>query len=209
MLHDQFEDVTRSCDQKIQSLQAYVNVLEHKNDELYDKIQELQGESDTEGIPIVTTKVAGKYTQAVRELYYALLAQRIPPSKIQNIIRPVLRYLAPSIDVDALQLPSASAAGYMRREELAVVSRTQKAITLSSAECMYLNSDGTTLNQCKKATSIVNDIVLGVHNVYDGSADAAFVDLQNEMDQLRITASDLGQDLENITLERVVSSTSD
>lgn len=34
----------------------------------------------------------------------------------------------------------------MRREELAVVSRAQKAITLSSAECMHLNSDGTTLN---------------------------------------------------------------
>ena len=64
----------------------------------------------------------------------------------------------------------------MRREELVVVSRAQKAISLSSAECMYLNSDGTTLNQCKKATSIVNDIVLGVHNVYDGSADAAFVE---------------------------------
>ena len=29
------------------------------------------------------------------------------------------------------------------------------------------------------------------------------------MDQLRITASDLGRDSENITLERVVSSTSD
>ena len=104
VLHDQFEDVTRSCDQQIQSLQAYVNVLEHKNDELYDKIQELQGESDTEGIPIVATKVAGKYTQAVRELYYALLAQRIPPSKIQNINRPVLCHLAQTIDVDALQL---------------------------------------------------------------------------------------------------------
>ena len=97
----------------------------------------------------------------------------------------------------------------MRREELAVVSRAQKAITLSSAECMYLNSDGTTLNQCKKATSIVNDLVLGVHNVYDGSADAAFRDLQSEMDQLRTTAGDLGVDSENITLERVVSLTSD
>ena len=52
-----------------------------------------------------------------------------------------------------------------------------------------------------------NDIVLGVHNGYD--TDAAFVDLQNEMDQLRTTANDLGRDSENITLERVVSSTSD
>ena len=86
VLHDQFEEVTQSCDQQIKSLQAYVDVLEHKNDELYDKIQELQGESDTDSIPIVATKVAGKYTQAIRELYYALLAQRIPPSKIQNII---------------------------------------------------------------------------------------------------------------------------
>ena len=59
-----------------------------------------------------------------------------------------------------------------------------------------LNSDGTTLNQCKKATSIVNDLVLGVHNVYDGSADAAFGDLQSEMDQLRTTAGDLGVDSE-------------
>ena len=38
VLHDQFEEVTQSCDQQIKSLQAYVNVLEHKNDELYDKI---------------------------------------------------------------------------------------------------------------------------------------------------------------------------
>ena len=132
MLHDQLEDVTRNCDQHIKSLQAYVNVLEHKNDELYDKIQELLGESDTESIPIVATKVAGKYTQAIHELCYALLAQRIPPSKIQNIIRPVLRHLAPSIDVDALQLPSASAAGYMQKRRISSskIGRESENITL-------------------------------------------------------------------------------
>ena len=32
------------------------------------------------------------------------------------------------------------------------------------------------------------------------------LNLQNEMDQLRTTANDLGRDSENITLERVVSS---
>ena len=58
VLHDQFEDITWSCDQQIKSLQSLC--LEHKNDELYEKTQELQGESDTESIPIVPTKVAGK-----------------------------------------------------------------------------------------------------------------------------------------------------
>ena len=52
-------------------------------------------------------------------------------------------------------------------------------------------------------------MVLGVHDVYDGSADAAFSDLENEMDQLHTTASALGFDSQDITLKNVVSSTSD
>ena len=57
-------------------------------------------DSESDNEPFVATKVAGKYSPATRELYelyYTLLAQRIPPSKIQNITRPVLRHLYSTI----------------------------------------------------------------------------------------------------------------
>ena len=47
ILRDQFQEVSQSQEQQIKSLQAYNDVLEHKNDELHDKIQKMQEQSES------------------------------------------------------------------------------------------------------------------------------------------------------------------
>ena len=61
------------------------------------------------------------YTIAVRELYYKLLADQLPPAKISSTIRSVLKNFLPSLNVDKLRLPGESCASYMRREEFTTV----------------------------------------------------------------------------------------
>ena len=39
--------MSQSQEQQIKSLQAYIDVLEHKNDELHDKIQKMQEQSES------------------------------------------------------------------------------------------------------------------------------------------------------------------
>ena len=69
------------------------------------------------------TKDGGKvYTTAVRELYYTLLANQLPPAKIASIIKSILKSFMPSLRVDELQLPGESCASYMRREELTTLN---------------------------------------------------------------------------------------
>lgn len=71
------------------------------------------------------TKFANKvYSSDIRQLYYSLLADQIPPAKINVIIKSVLKSFLPSLNVDNLKLPREKCAGYMRREELKTVSRS-------------------------------------------------------------------------------------
>lgn len=159
-------------------------------------MREMELHSHTVHTPFLTeTRTTGRghqYSPTVRQLYYALLVERIPPKKIKGIVRNVLQSMVPSADIDSLQLPSKSCADYMRRDELPTVSRAHKAHHLGSAESIALNSDGTTKHQQKKAASIMNDMVLGVHDVANGSADAALQAMKSEMEVIRTIAEELG-----------------
>ena len=57
-----------------------------------------------------------KYTPEIRKLYYNLLADQVPISKINDIIRHVLRCFNPTENVKELQLPKSSCAAYMRKK---------------------------------------------------------------------------------------------
>ena len=124
-------------------------------------------------------------------------------------MRNVLQRMVPFADVGSLQLPGKSCADYMRRDELPTVSRAHKADHLGSAQTIAVNSDRTTKHQQKKAASIMNDMVLGVHDVANGSAEAALQAMKSEMEVIRTIAEELGSSTSGLTLANVTSSTSD
>ena len=193
-------------DCKQQDIEEYIHELEAK-------VRELELHMDTEHEPfLIETRSKGRgnqYSPIIRQLYYALLVERIAPKKIKGIVQSVLKCMVPSADVGSIQLPSKSCADYMRRDELPTVSRAHKADYLGSAESIALNSDGTTKHQQKKAASIMNGMVLGVHDVANGSADAALQAMRSEMEIIRTIAEELGSSTSGLTFEKVTSSTSD
>ena len=65
------------------------------------------------------------------------------------------------------------------------------------------------MHQQKKAASIMNSMVLGVHDVANGSADAALQAMRSEMEIIRIIAEELGSSTSGFTFEKVTSTTSD
>ena len=138
------------------------------------------------------TKDGGRvYTHAIRELYYSLLANQIPPGKIETTIKDILSCFFPSLKLDSLQLPSESCASYMRRHELTTVSLAHKAISvLEQAETgfLHLNSDGTTKFQKKIEGTALNGMVLSVNEVPDGSGVSMIKDISQELQKLRETA---------------------
>ena len=70
------------------------------------------------------------YNANIRELYYSLLAMRIPPDQIKTVVTNAISCLNPSVDVNALHLPRKSCAAYMRRQEMPTIGRAQKASEL-------------------------------------------------------------------------------
>ena len=94
-----------------------------------------------------------KYIPEIRKLYYNLLAEQVPVSKITDIIRHVLKCFNPTENVEDLQLPKRSCASYMRKEELKTICDAHKATVISEVSTksrqLYLNTDGTTKNQKK------------------------------------------------------------
>ena len=111
------------------------------------------------------------YTHAIRELYYCLLSNQIPPGKIESTIKAILICFFPALKLDSLQLPSKSCASYMRRHELTTLSLAHKATSvLKQAESgfLHLNTDGTTKCQNKIEGAAVNGMVLSVNEVPDG-----------------------------------------
>ena len=64
------------------------------------------------------TKAGRRYLPAIRKLYYSLLSDQVPSSKIIAIIKMIIKCFNPSIDVEKLKLPQRACANYMRREEL-------------------------------------------------------------------------------------------
>ena len=182
----------------------YEDKLLSENEELSEIIDHLKKEITTlsgSSITLVSdtdqgtanfcfrTKDGGKvYTTAVRELYYTLLANQLPPAKIASIIKSILKRFMPSLHVDELQLPGESCASYMRREELTTLNLAHTASRLAEqaqSGCVNLNSDGTTKAQKKIQGTAINDIVISVNEVPDGSADSMIADVSKELQKLR------------------------
>ena len=160
------------------------------------------------------TKDGGRvYTHAIRQLYYSLLADQIPPANIERTIRTILKCFFPFLKLENLQLPSESCASYMRRHELATVSSAHKATSvLQQAETgfLHLNTDGTTKYQKKIEGAALNGMVLPVNNVTDGSANSMVEDISRELKKLRETAHALKlPNGSKINWTLIVSSSSD
>ena len=134
------------------------------------------------------TKEGGKiYTHAIRELYYSLLADQMPPAKIANTIKTILKCFLPSLDLNHLQLPSESCASYMRRHKLTTVSLVHKGTSVleqANSASLHLNTDGTTKFQKKLEGAAINGMVLSVNEVPDGSADSILNDVSTELQKL-------------------------
>lgn len=131
------------------------------------------------------------YTTAVRELYYKLLADQLPPAKISGIIKSVLKSFLPSLNVDKLRLPGETCASYMRREELTTVNLAHNAASLLKSDSLNLNCDGTTLSQRKLQGAVINGTVISVNEIPDGSADSMIADISSELQKLRDVANKL------------------
>ena len=73
-----------------------------------------------------------------------------------------------------------------------------------------MNTDGTTLVQRKLGGVAINDMVLSVHELSNGTADSAIADISRELEKLRRTAHALRMPNANsINWTLLVSSTSD
>ena len=64
-----------------------------ENENLSDSVQSLQMERSTASEhfgEFQTKEIGGAYTTAIRELYYTLLANQMPPNKIATTIKSIL-----------------------------------------------------------------------------------------------------------------------
>ena len=138
----------------------------------------------------------GRYSPAIRQLYYSLLTDQVPVSKVKDIIQAVLKCFNASMNIDELRLPKKSCASYMRKNELKIISDAHKAHVFcndaSEGKGLLLNTDGTTKQQKKLNGAVVNDMVLSVNEVADGKAITAVEDLSKEFSKLRRVAEMLG-----------------
>ena len=185
--------------------------MQAKNDHLTDLVKSLESEISTLSAADLSvlsdvdckgdtkfcfqTKDGGRvYTTAVRELYYELLADQLPPSKIASTIKSVLKSFLPSLDVDNLKLPGESCASYMRRQELTTVNLAHNAASLldqAQSGCLNLNCDGTTLSQKKLQGAAISGTVISVNEIPDGCADSMIADISGELQKLREIAHTL------------------
>ena len=152
--------------------------------QLTEQIKELQLHSS------FTTLESKSFTANVRELYYSLLSLHVPPAQIKPIVQNVICRLMPSLKLNNVWLPSKSCAAYMRSAEMPTISSLQKAAELAKSEQWCLNSDGTTLQLAKKVAFLINGIVLGVHDVSDGSSETALDALKAELQKIGKSSSD-------------------
>ena len=218
------------CQEKLEATAAdfvyHEEELLAKNDELSELVSSLEKEitsltgsnvslhSNAECVTFCfQTKVGKVYSPAIRELYYNLLSNQMPPAKIATTIKTVLKNFLPSVDLEHLELPGRSCASYMRNQELTTVNQAHKAMTLlenSELGPLHLNTDGTTKMQKKLQGVALNGMVLSVNEVPDGSARSIIQDMSQELQKLREVARAL--DLPNadkINFTLIGSSTSD
>lgn len=176
------------------ALEDSSETLQTENEALKSAIVALQNEQET-GKEIIATKSGRYYSPAIRKLYYTLLANQVPATRIRDIVSTVLECFVPDCDSSSIELPKERCAGYMRREELASIGMAQKVHTLCEqircGKSFHLNSDGTTKYQHKINGVAVNGLVLSINEVSDGSAETIMEDIGKELDKLRETARQL------------------
>ena len=102
----------------------------------------------------------------------------------------------------------------MRKEELKTISNAHKSTVLcehaATGAGFHLNTDGTTKAQKKLGGIVINDMVVAVNHLPDGTATSAISDISKELAKLRKTANALGLPNPNsINWTLLVSSTSD
>ena len=161
--------------------------LEEKNSELSKAL------ASTKQMDLPTfdfeTKLGNKtYSPAIRTLYYTLLAEQVPPAKISDIIKNIVKCFFPAMDVQQLELPKERCAGYMRSEEMKTVSMAHKATVIcehANDGQLYLNTDGTTLAQKKLGSVAINNVTVSVNEVSDGTAAYMIDDVSRELQKLR------------------------
>ena len=104
------------------SLEDDFSHLLDENADLLVTIAEVENELVSEGHSCsavgmkefcIETKSGRRYSPAIRKLYYSLLAQQVPTSRIADIIKAVIRCFNPSIDIHNLKLPQRACASYM------------------------------------------------------------------------------------------------
>ena len=78
-----------------------------------------------------------KYSPEIRKLYYSLLADQVPASKIASVIHTVLKCFHPNLNVEKLKLPQKTAASYMHKDELKTLSEAHKAHILSRSDGIF------------------------------------------------------------------------
>ena len=159
------------------------------------------------------TKSGKMYSPAIRKLYYALLADQIPPAKIASTIKAILKCFLTNLDVEQLILPKERCAGCMRREELKTISMAHKATVITEhvkKGLLHMNTDGTTKAQRKLGGVAINGMVVSVNELPDGTADSVIKDVSQELEKLRETARALKMsNPDSINWSVLVSSTSD
>ena len=190
------------------SLEEEIAIIKEKNVELSKALVSVQNELstvvtdaisitvDNDSNFVIETKTGGtQYSASIRSLYYTLLADQVPPAKISSIIKSVLKCFFPSLSVEKLALPKERCAGYMRTEELNVISTAHKAMVvhdnLENDKPLHLNMDGTTLNQKKLGGVAINGMVLSCNVLPDGAAETAIEDVSKELIKLRNMATAL------------------
>ena len=134
--------------------------------------------------------------------------------KIAGIIKSVIKCFLPTIDVEDLQLPQRACADYMRKDELEVISNAHKATVLcehaAKKQGFLMNTDGTTKVQKKLGAVAINNMVISVNEVPDGTAVSAINDVSREFENLRKMAHDLGMpNADSINWTLIAASTSD
>ncbi len=188
-----------------ESLEEEFAILHMENFDLCDDLK-----SQEHGVETVATKQGQSYTPEIRKLYYSLLADQIPATKIASVIQTVLKTFNPSIDVENLQLPKHTCASYMRKDELTTINMAHKATILCEASSFDLNTDGTTKNQKKLGGVVINDMVVSVNHLPDGTAATVVDDISKELKTLRDTARALGiPNANSINWTLIASSSSD
>ena len=165
-------------------------------------------------VDFTATKSGKTYSNSVRKLYYTLLSNGIPVSRIESLVKDVVKWSNPSVDILRLELPKRSCASYMRKDELKVVSNAHKATSLcrqvARGESLKINSDGTTKNQKKLGGVAINGMAISVNELANGSSLTAINDVSRELEKLRKTAHALGvPNADSINWSLIESSTSD